>query len=304
MDSLEEICNKIQRPINDLISYHSSLNWLCLETSLKIYDEEQKIATIKNARLETVSALVKLIQENDRVYKALEKWYESGIFMWESGLMEVLSTDIKSKYRAFDYYSFNYDSVKKQPDFYDDQLPYFSFIINEMSLLQFKKVINYLESVYVKKSFFSDKEPEKFTKEKKSIPEYDKDNKITFNADLNENQFIILTECINEVKMFDTVITSQDLIKFFSCTLEKKLKSVHNRRIVYLFNGLNHNNYITNTWQNVISLNELILKPSGCNFINAADLSAANNRNKDKKPSRYETINKYLEQLKIHQTTA
>ena len=240
MDSLEEICNKIQRPINDLISYQSSLNWLCLETSLKIYDEEQKIATIKNARLETASALVKLIQENDRVYKALEKWYESGIFMWESGLMEVLSTDIKSKYRAFDYYSFNYDSVKKEPDFYDAQLPYFSFIISEMSLLQFNSTIDYLEGKYIKKNVTLVDGTSDKTKGITNTETIDNStNKTPFNSNFNDKQIEILTECINDGGLFDRTISSQDLINFLSCTLKKPLKSIHNERIAYFFYLLN-----------------------------------------------------------------
>jgi hypothetical protein len=305
MDCMQEACIKIQRPINDLIDFYSSVKSICLETSLKVYDDEQKVAAIKNARLETVSELMKLIQENYRVYTAIEEYKYSGDFMWESGLLEVLSCEIKSKYIEFDYYSFKYDSVKKQPDFYDDQLPYFSFIINEITLLQFNSTIDDLEWEYIKKNVTHVDGTSEKSKEITNTETLDNSTKKpSFNSKLNDKQIEILTECINDGRLFDRTITSQDLIKFFSCTLENKFKSIHNKLIAYLFNSLSEYEYIISTWQNVIDTNELIICPNSDNILLARDLHQANSRAKSIKPSRFEIIDKYIEQLNIHKTTA
>jgi hypothetical protein len=218
--------------------------------------------------------------------------------------LEVLSCEIKSKYIEFDYYSFKFENAKNQLNFYDDQLPYLSFIVNELSLLRFKDNIDYFESVYVEKSFLSFKEPEESTKEKKSITEYDKDNKSTFNATFNDKQIEILTECINEVKIFSTTITSEVLKSLFTCTLkDKALRSSKNRLLVYLFDLLNTNEYIAAEWQSTICNNKLILAPKKNDYLNIQDLSSANDACGNRPPKGHEKINIYIDKLKKHSTT-
>ena len=60
-----------------------------------------------------------------------------------------------------------------------------------------------------------------------------KEEKSTFEHQLNPAQINLLTECLNDVRMFPESITSQTLENIFSCNLSPALKARNNRLLAY-----------------------------------------------------------------------
>ncbi|MCD8032497.1 MAG: hypothetical protein LUF85_17170 [Bacteroides sp.] len=113
---------------------------------------------------------------------------------------------------------------------------------------------------------------------------------------IEKEQFILLADCINEVRAFQNDISPEELENFFFCRLEGAFKSKNNRTIAYIMNALYLNNYINESWQAVIEKHQLVLSPMKEGYVKANDLSSANNNY----PKGAEIIDDYIKQLKKH----
>ena len=89
--TLEEICNKLQRPINDIIERECNKKVCGLEERLKALNQKQKIEALDNARIETGDELEAMVRQYFKIYDVVEEWQDSKNFMWGGGLMEVLT---------------------------------------------------------------------------------------------------------------------------------------------------------------------------------------------------------------------
>ena len=81
-----------------------------------------------------------------------------------------------------------------------------------------------------------------------------------FKSDYSEEQIEILTDCINEVKLFTTSVSPKITKGLFDCNLKGVLKSNNNRLLAYLMQSLNLRGYVTNEWQSTIARSKLILE--------------------------------------------
>lgn len=124
--------------------------------------------------------------------------------------------------------------------------------------------------------------------------------KSDFEAKLNPAQIELLTQCLNEVRMFSEPILSKTLEDIFSCTLSQPLKTRNNRLLVYFFSALDNRSLITRNWQLVIDKNHLFLSSRKGTPLTQTDLSSANLEIKESSPKHSETIDNYLKELKKH----
>ena len=294
--TLEEVCNKIQRPINSIIQSECRTKIRSIEVGLRILIENQKIELLDNARLEVATELGAMVKQCYRIYDVVDEWQDSWNFMWGGGLMEVLTPDEKSQYLKFPYETVDYDQYKQQPDFYDKELPHLSFIINEMILLKYASELDNLESWYTERKKKSriglsdEKVDDRFSSSK--LTKSDK----PFEEKFDDVQMELLTNCINEAHLFKISITADILNKFFACKLDTPLHSENNRRIAYFFYSLKIRNYITEEWKAVIENNNLILAPEKEGYLKSSNLSSA----QENPPRNHEIIDKYINQLKRH----
>lgn len=145
-------------------------------------------------------------------------------------------------------------------------------------------------------------ETEKLVNEESSpIPIAETEN--PFESVLTDGQIAYLADCINDVKMFNTSVTPEELKAIFACKPKAILRSNNNRLIAFFFSGLSDRELITPNWQSVIANYQLFLSKdkSREKYINQSDLSSATNQIRDiGVEGKYTTINNYLKQVKKH----
>lgn len=145
-------------------------------------------------------------------------------------------------------------------------------------------------------------ETEKLMDEERSpIPIAETEN--PFESVLTDGQIAYLADCINDVKMFNTSVTSEELKAIFACKPKAILRSNNNRLIAFFFSGLSDRELITPNWQSVIANYQLFLSKDKNRekYINQSDLSSATNQIRDiGVEGKYTTIDNYLKQVKKH----
>jgi hypothetical protein len=82
------------------------------------------------------------------------------------------------------------------------------------------------------------------------------ETKTTFEAGFTFPQIELLTQCVNEARVFTETITSEIFENILSCTLALPLKSRNNRLLVYFFSSLDDRSLINRYWQIVIDKNQ------------------------------------------------
>lgn len=82
------------------------------------------------------------IQQKYRVLQYIVLDMDIPDFLWESSFFEDLNSDEKRKYISFRCSDFDMDAYLREPFCYDEQLPYFSIIINFVVL---SKYLNHLQ---------------------------------------------------------------------------------------------------------------------------------------------------------------
>ena len=241
-------------------------------------------------------------------YSALscvEESYNENNFLWDSTFYESLNKEQMGKYSNFDLATFDYSKYIENHTLYDEELPMFSSLIDAILYERYshylKCEIEKIELSEIKKSFqrhstivYGDIEPSQL-KEKSVIV----GNEINpFKSDFSEGQIEILTDCINEVKLFTTSVSPKITKNLFDCNLKGVLKSNNNRLLAYLMQSLNLRGYVTNEWQSTIARSKLILGKTKDTPLTRTDLSTATDQINMKQPKGWEIIDKYIKQLK------
>ena len=241
-------------------------------------------------------------------YSALscvEESYNENNFLWDSTFYESLNKEQMGKYSNFDLSTFDYSKYFENHTLYDEDLPMFSSLIDAILYERYshylKCEIEKIELSEIKKSFqrhstivYDNIEPSQ-TKEKPVIV----GNEINpCKSDFSEEQIEILTDCINEVKLFTTSVSPKITKNLFDCNLKGVLKSNNNRLLAYLMQSLNLRGYVTNEWQSTIARSKLILGKTKDTPLTRTDLSTATDQINMKQPKGWETIDNYIKQLK------
>lgn len=117
--------------------------------------------------------------------------------------------------------------------------------------------------------------------------------KRTYEPKLNSKQYVLLSECVEEIKLFRCKIKITELKKLLKGKLTEPLEVTNQKSLVYLLDQLSENKYIKDTWMSVADGNKDFLsfrtegnkqrygdKP---HFITMQQL--LNNRNRNKRES-------------------
>lgn len=137
--------------------------------------------------------------------------------------------------------------------------------------------------------------------ENSNIPIAETDNPFEFI--LTDTQIEYLTDCVNDVKMFNRSVTPEELKAIFVCKPQMILRSNNNRLIAFFYSGLSDRDLITKNWQSVIANHKLFLSndKKRDKYINQSDLSTAIHDIRDiGVEGKYAIIDKYLKQVKKH----
>ena len=233
----------------------------------------------------------------------VEEYYNDDDFLWESTFFESLTKEQKQKYTSFSVSSFEYAKYIEAHTYYNDALPMFSHLVDAILYERYAKYLmaeiernelTEVQTVQPRSSILVNDEP--CGQKKKPIILGKETN--PFLSDFTDEQIDILTACINEIQLFTTCISPKILKDFLACKLKGVLKSNNNRQLAYLMQSLNLKGFITDEWQSAIARNELVLGKTKDTPLTRTDLSTATDQINMKQPKGWETIDKYLKQLK------
>ena len=279
---MESTFLRLQQIVNQYTSYRlkKAINLFGLKSE---YWNKETLHT--HIEEEIYNSSLELIELHDKypILHIITNFSDLKNVLWESTFIESLSPDERKKYGNSEQLSLSFEQLKNDNTIYDEQIPYFSGILSSIYLT---KYIAYLQSQL----------PQEQPAQVLSALE----TKSTFEAGFTLPQIKLLTQCVNEARIFTESITTETFENILSCTLARPLKSRNNRLLVYFFSALDDRSLINRNWQAVIDKNRLFLSSGKNNPLTQTDLSSAKTELKDSSPKGSEIIDKYLKELKNH----
>lgn len=206
-DFRETNIKEIQKILDNCIAheYKKKVNALSLRYE---YLTQAQLKDYLRQEIFRVTENVVTVQQKYHALRSISLDMDIPNFLWESGFLEDLTTDEKKKYIAFQCSDFNMDAYLQESVCYNEQLPYFSIIIDFVVLSKYLSYLQKQESKYYA-DIAAVQEPI-LPKEKDDKTE-DKPIKIVgksnpFKSVLTPKEIRLLTECINEAHIFTTII--------------------------------------------------------------------------------------------------
>ena len=238
------------------------------------------------------------------VLNDIQSFYSVSDFFWESGFYESLKSDEKRKYMSFNPLSFDYSRYEQDNTVYDKELPYFSVVVKTVVLERYSAYLRKKKASKVQAEVQPHQEEPQPIQDKyqepKIIPHVAKTEN-PFKSILNDRQIGLLVDCINEVEIFNALMTFEDLKAILSCKPKVIFRSNNNRLVAFLFSELSNHGLITSNWQSVIAKNKLFVTKNikKDKYLNQGDLATAANYVKGVEHEKdYVTISNYIKQLK------
>jgi hypothetical protein len=296
MSKLESNIKHIQQFVNLCIQRDSSSYSYSFSVKRELLNVAQGREAAKK-ELERISDELMLLHRQNPILQSLANHIEIPDFLWDSAFIETLSSHEKKKYMEFNVSLLDAEKYKQDLKQYDEQLPYLSAIINYGVLNRYasylKTFIPVPEIENIEKSI-----EEVIEKPKVRVLPVSEPQNLEVNFD--KNQIEILTQCINELKIFTTPITVTTMKNIFSCKLKEPLKIGKNKNklLAYFFSVLDNRSLITREWQSVCAKNTLFLSSGKGVVMQQGNFSSAVAQNNEFPPKDCHIIDNYIKQLK------
>ena len=297
-DCREKNFREIQKLLDGCIAYEYDKTIRALTLKREYFTKEQMREYLRQEIFRVTERLVAMQQKYRALRNVRVDMYIPD-FLWESAFFEDLTPVERKKYINFPRPSFDMDEYLREPVCYDEQLPYFSVIID---FVVSTKYLDYLQEN--EKAFCPiDAAEEIIIQPKEEVHTKEKPKKIVgksnpFQSKLKPAELKLLAEYLNESRMFTTAVSPKILTDFFNCKLDGVLKVNNTRLFDYLMMQLSCCNYIAYEWQSVVAHNKLVLGKLKDEPLTRTDLSSATDQAKSIYPKGYEIIDKYIKQLK------
>lgn len=295
----------IQGIFNRCINHASQVMIDGIASKSLYFDEEQADKLEQQEYVRTADELVQLYIRYS-VLNDIQYFYSVSDFFWESGFYESLKSDEKRKYMSFNPLSFDYSRYEQDNTVYDEELPYFSVVVKAVVLERYSEYLRKKKESKVQAEMQLQQEQEELQpiqdkcQEPKIIPHV-AETENPFKSILNDRQIALLVDCINEVEIFNALMTFEDLKAILSCKPKVIFRSNNNRLVAFLFSELSNRGLITSNWQSVIAKNKLFVTKNikKDKYLNQGDLATASNYVKGVEHEKdYVTISNYIKQLK------
>ena len=295
----------IQGIFNRCINHASQVMIDGIASKSLYFDEEQADKLEQQEYVRTADELVQLYIRYS-VLNDIQYFYSVSDFFWESGFYESLKSDEKRKYMSFNPLSFDYSRYEQDNTVYDEELPYFSVVVKAVVLERYSEYLRKKKESKVQAEMQLQQDQEELQpiqdkcQEPKIIPHV-AETENPFKSILNDRQIALLVDCINEVEIFNALMTFEDLKAILSCKPKVIFRSNNNRLVAFLFSELSNRGLITPNWQSVIARNKLFVTKNikKDKYLNQGDLATAANYVKGVEHEKdYVTISNYIKQLK------
>ena len=296
-DFREKNFKEIQKLLDGCIIYEYDKIIRALTLKREYFTKEQVKEYLRQEIFRVTDRLV-VMQQKYRVLRNVRMDMYIPDFLWESAFFEDLNPSERKKYINFLSSSFDMDEYLREPACYDEQLPYFSIIIDFVVSTKF---LSYLQEN--EKAFYPVEITEEVVIQPEEVQTEEKPKKILgksnpFQSKLKSAELNLLAKYLNESRMFTTTVSPKILTDFFNCKLDGVLKVNNTRLFAYLMMQLSCYNYIAYEWQSVVAHNKLVLGKLKGEPLTRTDLSSATDQAKSIYPKGYEIIDKYIKQLK------
>lgn len=254
--------------------------------------------TATEKEVEKVSDEFVVLLRLNPILQQLSDCIDTSNFLWDSTFIEALSLDEKRKYSDFKVSLLDSNTYLQNPTQYDEQLPYLSAIINYAVLSRY---ISYLKGLMPTVAVRAKTEEviEKITVKPEAnidIVEEPQD----FESNFNKKQVELLAQCVNELKLFKSLVSAELMHDIFLCKLKEPLRIGKNKNklLAYLLSSLDNHSLITREWQSVCAKNGLFLSSGKGVVMQQGNFSSAVAQNNEFPPKDSHIIDNYIKQLK------
>lgn len=289
----------VQQSLNDFVT----INY---ETALGLVSQPMltgaEILHYKNKVLDII--------RNNPPLASLPKYLRDGRedYLWYSDFYDEISKDVYHRYRTFIKPTSAITPSNYTTELTKIDLPYFRELVDLVSL----------ERLCIKYEKLLPKPKVDIIQEKPSIEELTiveeveatvkpKLTKRSYQPKLGKEQYALLADCIEAIKLFRSKIKVSELKKLLSGKLSEPLQATNQKTLVYLLDQLSENKYIKNTWVSVADGNKdfISFRTEGNkerygdnkHYIGMQQLLNCRNRNKREQIFGLENIDSLIEKL-------
>ena len=246
--NVPEVFRVVQQSLNDFVAINYG-------TALGLVSQPQ----LTEAEVLHYKSKVLDIIRNNPPLASLPKYLRNGRedYLWYSDFYDEISKDVYHQYRTFvkpiaTITPSNYTTELSKID-----LPYFRELVNLVSLERL--CIKYEKPLPKPKvEVIQEKTPIQETtiaKETKATVK-PKSTKRSYQPKLSKEQYPLLTDCIEAIKLFRSKIKVSELKKLLSGKLSEPLQVANQKTLVYLLDQLSEHRYIKDKWVSVADGNK------------------------------------------------
>jgi len=201
------------------------------------------------------------IIRNNPPLETLPQYYRDGRedYLWYSDFYDDITKDVFRKYKAFTKCDNEITPANYAEELAKIDLPYFKELIDLICLERLlmdhekkePKVSNNIKPVEEKLSGEIVSEETKTVSETKQVKP-----KRSYEPKLNNKQYELLTECIEEISLFSLKLKVTDLKKLLKGKLTEPLQVTNQKTLAYILELLKENRYIKDKWISVAAGNK------------------------------------------------
>ena len=297
--NVPEVFRVVQQSLNDFVA----INY---ETALGLVSQPQ----LTEAEILHYKSKVLDIIRNNPPLASLPKYLRNGRedYLWYSDFYDEISKDVYHRYRTFvkpiaTITPCNYTTELSKID-----LPYFRELVDLVSLERL--CIKYEQLLPKPKvEVIQEKTPIQETiivKETKATTK-PKSTKRSYQPKLSKEQYALLADCIESIKLFRSKIKVSELKKLLSGKLSEPLQVANQKTLVYLLDQLSEHKYIKDKWVSVADGNKDFISfrtegnkeryGNNKHYIGMQQLLNCRNRNKREQIFGLEDIDTLIEKL-------
>ena len=289
----------VQQSLNDFVA----INY---ETALGMVSQPQ----LTEAEILHYKSKVLDIIRNSPPLASLPKYLRDGRedYLWYSDFYDEISKDVYHQYRTFIKPIATTTPSNYSTELTKITLPYFRELVDLVSLerlcIKYEKLLPKpkVEAIQEKTTI----QETTITKETKATIK-PKSIKRSYQPELSKEQYALLADCIEAIKLFRSKIKVSELKKLLSGKLPDSLQVTNQKTLVYLLDQMSEHKYIKNTWVSVADGNKdfISFRTEGNkerygdnkHYIGMQQLLNCRNRNKRESIVGLENIEDLIEEL-------
>lgn len=290
----------VQQSLNDFVA----INY---ETALCLVSQPQ----LTEAEILYYKSKILDIVRNNPPLASLSKYLRDDRedYLWYSDFYDEISKDVYHRYRTFIKPTSAITPSNYTTELTKIDLPYFRELVDLVSLERL--CIKYEKLLPTPKVDIIQEEPP--AKEITVVKETEatvkpKSTKRSYQPKLSKEQYPLLADCIEAIKLFRSKIKVSELKKLLSGKLPEPLQVTNQKTLVYLLDQLSEHKYIKNTWVSVADGNKdfISFRTDGNkerygdnkHYIGMQQLLNCRNRNKREQIFGLENIDTLIEKLR------